>query len=96
MQDDEKMFKIGLFMVCVVVALIMFLQVGYREQNRVLTNLHDEVSTAHKNIEKAQNIFTERTRPDLLKNTVFKVNPDAETVSFSKNIHIDEIPMVEK
>ena len=30
MRDDEKMFKLGLFMFIFVVSLVVFLQVGYR------------------------------------------------------------------
>jgi hypothetical protein len=33
---------------------------------------------------------------DMLRNSVIGTNPHAETVSFSKTVHIDNIPMVQE
>ena len=95
MRDDEKMFNLGVSMIIGVIALIMFLQVCYREQNRNLKYIHNTMETVQQETEIAETRFSSLTSGDLLRGSVVGLNPKAETVSFSKTVHIDEIPMVE-
>ncbi|MBR3510667.1 MAG: hypothetical protein IKN73_01240 [Alphaproteobacteria bacterium] len=96
MQDDEKMFNLGIAMFIGVIGLIMFLQVCYREQNRNLKYIHNTMETVRQDTETAETRFSALNSGDLLRGSVVGNNPKAETVSYSKTIHIDEIPMVEQ
>ena len=95
MRDDEKMFNLGISMFIGVIGLIMFLQVCYREQNRNLKYIHNTMESVRQETETAETRFSALTSGDLLRGSVVGVNPKSETVSFSKTVHIDEIPMVE-
>ena len=95
MHDDEKMFNLGISMFIGVIGLIMFLQVCYREQNRNLKYVHNTMESVQQDTETAETRFSALTSGDLLRGSVIGVNPKSETVSYSKTIHIDEIPMVE-
>ena len=95
MHDDEKMFNLGISMFIGIIGLIMFLQVCYREQNRNLKYVHNTMESVQQDTETAETRFSALTSGDLLRGSVIGVNPKSETVSYSKTIHIDEIPMVE-
>ncbi len=95
MRDDEKMFNIGTIMLMGVVFLIVFLQVCYRVQNSNLRDVRREMENASHEYDIAKTRFSALSSADSLRGSVVVVNPNAETVSFSKTVHIDSIPMVE-
>ena len=95
MRDDEKMFNIGTIMLMGVVFLIVFLQVCYRVQNSNLRNVRSEMENTSHEYDIARTRFSALSSADSLRGSVVGVNPNAETVSFSKTVHIDSIPMVE-
>ena len=94
MRDDEKMFNIGVTMLCSVICLIAFLQVCYRVQNNNLKSVRNEMETTKQETDIAGTKFSALSSADSLRGSVIGVNPNAETVSFSKTVHIDNIPMV--
>ncbi len=96
MQDDEKMFNIGWISLVVVVGLVAFLQVCYREQNRNVRNVRNEIENTKHELEIAETKFSTLSSSDSLRNSVTGINPKATVVSFSKTVHIDEIPMVQE
>ncbi len=96
MHDDEKMFNIGTIMLMVVVFLIMFLQVCYRVQNSNLKSIRQSMDETRHEYSIADTRFSALKSADSLRGSVVGVNPKAETVSFSKTVHIDDIPMVEQ
>ena len=96
MRDDEKMFNLGMIMAIGMVCLIVFLQVCYREQNNNLKNVRREMDATRQEFALAQTKFSALSSADSLRSSVIGINPKAETVSFSKTIHIDSIPMVSK
>lgn len=96
MQDDEKLFNIGLVMFIFVVVLTAFLQVCYRVQNNNLRDVRRNMEINRQEIASAEARFASLTAADSLRGSVVGVNPGAETVSFSKTVHIDTIPMVEE
>lgn len=95
MHDDEKMFNIGLFMLIGMIVLIMFLQVCYRVQNENLKVVRNSLENVRHDYALAETKFSKLSSGDFLRSSVTGMNPKAETVSFSKTIHIDDIPVGE-
>ena len=96
MPDDEKMFNIGVGLIFGVVCLTALLQVCYREQNRDIKYVRNAIENTEHDLEIAQTRFSSLSSADSLRNSVVMMNPKAETVSFNKTIHIDEIQMVQE
>ena len=94
MRDDEKMFNIGTIMLVGVIFLIVFLQVCYRVQNSNLQAVRRGMENTRHEYDIANTRFSALTSADSLRGSVVGVNPKAEIVSFSKTVHIDNIPMV--
>ena len=94
MRDDEKMFNIGTIMLMAVVFLIVFLQVCYRVQNSNIESVRRGIAETRHEYSIADTKFSALKSADSLRGSVVGVNPKAETVSFSKTVHIDNIPMV--
>jgi len=95
MRDDEKMFNIGVTMLCCVVCLIAFLQVCYRVQDNNLKSVRQSMESAKQEYDIAGTKFSALSSAGLLRASVSEINPKMETVSFSKTININDIPMVE-
>jgi len=92
MTEDEKMFHIGMWAFCAVLALTIVLQVCYRTQNKARDRVRrDIVATQQKGAELAAN-FASYVRPEILRNIVTGIYPKAETISFHKSVGIDELP----
>ncbi len=95
MQDDEKMLNIGVTMVFSIVCLIAFLQVCYRVQDNNLKSVRREMENTKQEYDIARTRFSALSSAGLLRASVSEINPKLETVSFSKTVYIDDIPMVE-
>lgn len=96
MQDDEKMLNIGVIMVFSIVCLIAFLQVCYRVQDNNLKSVRREMENTKQEYDIAGTKFSALSSAGLLRASVSEINPKMETVSFSKSIRIEDIPMVEQ
>jgi hypothetical protein len=96
MRDDEKMFNLGMAMAVGIVCLIVFLQVCYREQNNNLKDVRRAIDATRQEYAIAETRFSALTSADGLRGSVVGINPDVETVSYSKFINIENIPMVQK
>lgn len=94
MRDDEKMFNLGFVMLGGVIVLIVFLQVCYRVQNSNLASVRRTMDETRHEYSIADTKFSALKSADSLRGSVVGVNPGAEIVSFSKTIHINDIPMV--
>ena len=96
MRDDEKMFNLGMAMAIGIICFIVFLQVCYREQNNNLKSVRHEMDTVRQEFALAETRFSALSSADSLRGSVVGINPSAETVSYSKTININDIPMVEQ
>ncbi len=94
MRDDEKMYNIGWAMLIGIGFIISFLQVAYRVQNTNLDEVRRNMENTRHEYDIAKTRFSALSSADSLRGSVIGVNPKAETVSFSKTVHIDSIPMV--
>lgn len=96
MRDDEKMFNIGVAMLLGLVCLIVFLQVCYRVQNNNLKSVRNDMEITKNEMDRAGTKLSALLSGDSLRSSVVEVDKRAQTVSFSKTIHIDDIPMVQE
>lgn len=96
MRDDEKMWNIGVAMFFSIVCLIAFLQVCYRVQDNNLKSVRKEMENTKQEYDIAGTKFSALSSAGLLRASVSEINPKAETVSFSKTVRIQDIPMVEQ
>lgn len=94
MRDDEKMYNIGWAMLIGIGFIISFLQVAYRVQSKNLNDVRRTMEDTRHEYDIAKTKFSALSSADSLRGSVIGVNPRAETVSFSKTVHIDNIPMV--
>ena len=94
MQDDEKMLNIGVIMVFSIVCLIAFLQVCYRVQDNNLKSVRREMENTKQEYDIAGTKFSALSSAGLLRASVSEINPKMETVSFSKSVRVEDIPMV--
>ena len=90
------MFNIGVAMFVFIVCLIAFLQVCYRVQENNLKFVHRSMETTKQEYDIAGTKFSALSSAGMLRASVSEINPKMETVSFSKTVHIDTIPMVDK
>ena len=92
MNEDEKMFQIGVWALIIMAVLTVILQVCYRTQNRVLNHVRADIVQTKQSIAVAETDFAGYVRPEILGSVVKLVNPKAETVGFQKNVSINELP----
>ena len=96
MRDDEKMFNIGVAMLIGSICLIAVLQVCYRVQDNNLKYVRKSMENTQQEYDIAGARFSSLSSAGLLRGSVIGINPKAETVSFSKTVNINDIPMVEE
>ena len=94
MRDDEKMFNIGVAMAIAMVFFVIFLQVCDRVQNTNLKFVRRSLANTRHEYALAETRFSALTAADLLRSSVVGINPKAATVSYSKNVNVNDIPMV--
>ncbi len=92
MGEEEKMFQIGLWSLILVAVLMAALQVCYRTQNRALDSTRKQIVELQQKTAVAQANFASYVRPEILRNLVVSISPDAEAISFHKTVSIDELP----
>lgn len=95
MTEDEKMFQIGLWALGAVVLLTVGLQVCYRTQNRARERTRAEIVRTQQEIALAQANFASYVRPEILRNLVVSVVPNATTIGFHKTVAIEGLPFRE-
>ena len=91
MNEDEKMFHIGVAMVVAVFMITGGLQVSYRVQNKARNSVHREIVRTQQETADAATKFASYVRPEVLRNLVISVYPNAQTVGFNKTVSVDEL-----
>ncbi len=91
MNEDEKMFHLGLVMVVAVLLVTSVLQVCYRNQNKIRNRVRaDIVKTQQETADRAAK-FASYVRPEILRNLVTSIYPKAEVIGFNKTVSIDQL-----
>ena len=91
MNEDEKMFHIGVWAIVIAAVITVVLQVCYRTQNRVLKRVRADILVTNRQIAIDETRFAEFVLPTSLRDRVTINTPRAETIGFHKNITIDEL-----
>ncbi|HNY25057.1 MAG TPA: hypothetical protein PKJ33_00710 [Alphaproteobacteria bacterium] len=91
MNEDERMFKLGLAMAMSVLMLTAALQVCYRTQNRARTQVNKEIVKTQQDIAIADASFSAYVGNDILRNMVVRVYPRSEPISFNKSVAIEDL-----
>ena len=91
MQNDEKMFQIGIWASGIVLLMTVILQVAFRTQNRQLNRVRREIVATQQQIAVAEANFAAYVRPEILRNLVTSLAPKSEVVSFNKSVAVNEI-----
>ena len=92
MNEDEKMFHIGIAMVIIMFVVTIALKVCYRVQNDARRSIHQKIVQTQKDYAVAQANFASYVRPEILRNLVTNAVPKAEVISFHKSVEIQELP----
>ena len=95
MNDDEKMFQIGVWSFGIVLLISVVLQVSYRTQSRQINRVHRDIVQTQQKIAVAQASFASYVRPEILRSMVSTITPKSEAVSFHKSVDIESIPLQE-
>ncbi len=96
MNDDEKMFQIGVWALGGVLLLSVMLQVSFRTQHRQINRVRREIVQTQQKIAVAEANFAAYVRPEILRNLVVSVAPKSEVISFKKSVAIDALPKREE
>ncbi|MBQ7185693.1 MAG: hypothetical protein IJR92_02710 [Alphaproteobacteria bacterium] len=91
MNEDEKIFRIGMVSFIIVLGLTFAIQVCYRAQNRERDRVRREIVQTQQEIAVAQASFAAYVRPEILRNLVSGVAPNAEVISFHKSVEIGQL-----
>ena len=94
MRDDDKMFNIGFAMSMGMVFLIIFLQVCYRVQNANLADIREKMNNTYQKYSVAETKFSTLKSDFSLRSSLDSINKNLQTVSSSKTVNVDDIPMV--
>lgn len=92
MNEDVKMFHIGLSALVVVFVVAVGLQVCYRTQSDELSRIRNDIVQTQQKIAAAQTEFASFVRPEILRNSVSMVCDRVEVVGFNKSIEIQNLP----
>ena len=92
MNEDEKMFHIGIVMLVVMSIVTVALQVCYRVQNDARRSVRQKMVQVQQDIAVAQANFSSYVRPEILRNLVTSTVPKAEVISFQKSVEIQNLP----
>ena len=91
MNDDEKMFQIGVWSLCIVLFLTVLLQVVFRTQDRQLRSVRHNIVKTQQEIAMKQTKFASLISLENLRNVVSMVYPKTETVNYAKSVEIYEL-----
>lgn len=91
MNDDEKMFQIGVWSLCVVLFLTVLLQVAFRTQDRQLRSVRNDIVKTQQEIAMKQTKFASLISLENLRNVVSMVLPKTETVNYAKSVDVYEL-----
>ncbi len=92
MNEDERMFQWGIGLAMAVLMLTAGLQVCYRVQDKTRARTRAEIVKTQQETAIAASNFAAYVRPEILRNAVTGLYPNAEVISFKKSISIDELP----
>ena len=92
MNEDEKMFHIGIWALGAAIVVTVLLQLGYRTQSRNLNYVRAKILEINKDIARDETKLEGYKRRDVVRDRVTTIMPRAENIGSQKYITIDELP----
>lgn len=93
MNEEQKMFKIGVWALAGCVFVMVALQVANRIQRRTLNYTNAEIVKTQQQIAVSQAKFESMINAEYLQNSVMAVVPRVETIGFKKYTDVDDLPL---
>jgi len=93
MNEEQRMFRIGVCALVGVMFLIVLLQVCYRTQHKSLKYTNEAIVETQKKIAVAQANFETLTNSGVLLSAVSMVVPNVEIIGFKKYTNIEDLPL---
>ena len=91
MSDDEKMYKIGVWSLCVMLFLTVVLQVAFRTQDRQIKNIRHNIIKTQQQIAVKQAEFASLISLESLRNIVSMSPQKKEIVNYAKTVDISDL-----
>lgn len=91
MSDDEKMYKIGVWSLCVMLFLTVVLQVAFRTQDRQIKNVRHNIIKTQQQIAVKQAEFASLISLESLRNIVSMSPQKKEIVNYSKTVDVSDL-----
>ncbi|MDR0967562.1 MAG: hypothetical protein LBL75_01890 [Rickettsiales bacterium] len=95
MNNDERVFRIGVGLVVAMFVIGIVLQVCYRAQSRSMARINANIVKTQQETAQAQAVLSTMVRPDVLRARVASVYQNYESIGFKKNINVVDIPIQE-
>ncbi len=93
MNEEQKMFNIGVAALVCCVFVMVGLQVCFRMQHRSLKYTNDEIVRTQQQIAVEQAKFESMTNAEYLQDKVSMVVPSVEIIGFKKYTTIEDLPL---
>ncbi len=93
MNEEQKMFRIGVWSLVGIIFVIVGLQVCYRIQHKSLKFTHDEIVKTQQQIAIEQAKFESMINVEFLQDKVKMMNSNAEIIGFRKYVEIEDLPL---
>ena len=91
MNEDEKMFQVGLWAFGGVILLTTVLGVCYRTQGQARNHIRNEIIKTQQDIATADVTFSSLKKSEILRNLVTYNCPGAELIGFHKTVSIADL-----
>lgn len=91
MSDDEKMYKIGVWSLCVMLFLTVVLQVAFRTQDRQIKNVRHNIIKTQQQIAVKQAEFASLISLESLRNIVSMSPQKKEIVNYAKTVDVSDL-----
>ena len=91
MSDDEKMYKIGVWSLCVMLFLTVVLQVAFRTQDRQIKNVRHNIIKTQQQIAVKQAEFASLISLESLRNIVSMSSQRKEIVNYAKTVDVSDL-----
>ncbi len=91
MSDDEKMYKIGAWSLCVMLFLTVVLQVAFRTQDRQIKNVRNNIIKTQQQIAVKQAEFASLISLESLRNIVSMSPQKKEIVNYAKTVDVSDL-----
>ncbi len=93
MNDEQKMFNIGVGALVCCIFVMVGLQVCFRMQHRSLNYTNDEIVKTQQQYALEQAKFESMTNAEYLQDKVKSVVPNAEIIGFKKYTTVEDLPL---